>query len=39
MSKVVNFSTVGIIWLVSLIGLQNVYAQKNRFSPEEKDLR
>ncbi|GEM_PF-4439697 len=38
MSKVVNFSTVGIIWLVSLIGLQHVYAQKNRFSPEEKEI-
>jgi hypothetical protein len=38
MLNVGNFSTVCIIWLVSLIGFQNVFAQKNRFSTEEKEI-
>ena len=38
MSKAVNISTLCIIWLVSLIGLQNVYAQKGRLLQEEKEI-
>ena len=38
MAKAVNISTVCFIWLVSLIGLQNVYAQMGQLSKEDKEI-